>query len=129
MLPKLAAMVQDVGVVATGVFQCVGKDSKASVVKHSSWQTAVVVGGLSQIKYRGREPSGSDGHRAEGKSAIDTSHGFAIPFQIIRRIIIYSSCEHPPTKTNIRPCSLNGHVERSVTVGKGRFVGLLKRLR
>src|SRR5262249_4133438 len=63
---RLAAVVQDVGVVAACIFKAVGKDGEAGRVKRPRRQDAVVVSGCSQSKDRGGLPCGVDGDGAEG---------------------------------------------------------------
>src|SRR5262249_23674667 len=66
MLPRLAEMGQDVGVVAAGLFQCVSKDSKPGGFKRPGGQDGDVVGGLGKSDDGRRLPSGVQGDGAEG---------------------------------------------------------------
>src|SRR5262245_45063945 len=66
MLSGLAAMVQDVGVVATSILQGVCKYSETVVFERPRRKGAIVVGGLGQRQHGWGAPRGVDGDGAEG---------------------------------------------------------------
>ncbi len=66
MLTRLAAVVQDVGVVAARFFKGVGKDGETGGVKRPGWQDAVLVGGMGKSNDGGRLPCRLQGGGVEG---------------------------------------------------------------
>src|SRR5262245_6909080 len=66
MFPMLAAMVEDVGVVAARFFQGVSKDGEPDVVQWAGGEKPVIVSGLCQVQHGGRQPSGGERNGAEG---------------------------------------------------------------
>jgi hypothetical protein len=60
--PKMA---EDVGVVATGVFQGIGEDGHPLVVEQARREVAVVVNGLGKVFDGGSSPGGVEGSGAE----------------------------------------------------------------
>src|SRR4051794_10278034 len=68
MLPRLAAVVQDVGVLATGFFKGVCQDRQAV-------EDSLIVDGASHSNDGGRQPSRIDTDRSEGVAENITQYG------------------------------------------------------
>src|SRR5262249_30185515 len=76
MLTLLPAMVQNVAVVAAGVFESISEDREAV-------ECALVVDRLDELLGCGREPGGIECDGAEGvaEDAAEQGHGFRIPLR------------------------------------------------
>ena len=73
MLPRLAAVIQDVGVVAAGVFEGVGEDGQAV-------EGPFVIDGGGKGNDGGSEPDGIDGYGAE-RVAEDAAQAVTQPYK------------------------------------------------
>src|SRR5688500_2576824 len=63
MRPWRSQVVEDVGVVATGFFECVGKDGETGWVQFTRGPGVLGAGGKSEQQGGGRDPNGSERHR------------------------------------------------------------------
>ena len=90
-----AEMPEDVGVVAPGFFQGIGKDGEAVGIEFARWKGALIVGELSEGEYGRDEPVGVDGDGAEGISDdLTEEFNLNLAFSSYQRVIGNALCKH-----------------------------------